>query len=67
MRCRPAETIGIKDEFVAYAFNAAVVRWGTAFDAAIADSVTGAKTQSEAEKRQQSAIRRWIPSTRKYR
>jgi hypothetical protein len=51
----------------AYAIDAAVVRWGTAFDAAVKGAAAGAKNQNEAETKAQTVIRRWVPSTRKYR
>ena len=66
MRCKPSEVIGIMDPFIAYAFNSAVILWGTSFDAAIEEAVRGAKTHQEAENRQGTTIRRWIPSTRRY-
>jgi hypothetical protein len=66
MRVPPSEVISIKDEFVAYAFNSAVILWGTAFDAAVQDAVNGAKSQEQAEAKQRQVVRRWIPSTRQY-
>ena len=67
MHLSPAEILKISDEFVAYAFNSAVVLWGTSFDAALEEAVHGAKTQEQAENKQASAVRRWIPSTKRYR
>lgn len=66
MRCKPSDVIGIKDDFIAYAFNSAVVLWGSNFDAALEEAVRGAKTQQEAESKQRTTVRRWIPSTRRY-
>lgn len=66
MRCKPSDVIGISDPFTAYAFNSAVVLWGTSFDAALEESVRGAKSEQEAESKQGTVIRRWIPSTRRY-
>jgi hypothetical protein len=51
----------------AYAIDAAVVRWGSAFSAAIKEATAEAKTQGEAERRASQTIRRWVPSSRKYR
>ena len=51
----------------AYAVDAAIVRWGTSFDAAIAASSDGAKNRAQAESKAQTVIRRWIPSARQYR
>lgn len=67
MRVPPSEVIRIKDEFVAYAFNSAVILWGTAFDAAVQDAVHEAKSQEQAEAKQRQVVRRWIPSTRQYK
>ena len=67
MKIPPAAVIGLKDEFIAYAFNSAVVLWGTSFDAAVEEAVRGANTPEQAEARQRQVVRRWIPSQRLYR
>ncbi len=54
------------DEFVSYAFDSAVTRWGMAFEAALADAGNGAKSTEKAEAARQRVIRRWLPSERKY-
>jgi hypothetical protein len=51
----------------AYALDAAVVRWGTAFDAAISEATRDAKNAKQAESQAMTVMRRWIPSTRQYR
>jgi hypothetical protein len=51
----------------AYAIDAAVVRWGTAFDAAVSAATDGSKSRAQADNKVQTVIRRWIPSSRKYR
>lgn len=51
----------------AYSLDAAVVRWGTAFDAAVHAGSAGAKNTNEAQRKADQVIRRWIPSTRQYR
>jgi hypothetical protein len=51
----------------AYAVDAAVVRWGTAFKAAIEAAGAEAKNKGEAERKTQTVIRRWLPSARQYR
>lgn len=66
MRCRPSEVYRLNDEFVAYAFDSAVARWGMAFDAAMADAANGAKDAEAGERARQRVIRRWLPSERKY-
>lgn len=50
-----------------YAINAAVVRWGTAFQAAVEEAGEGAKSRAEAERKVDSVVRKWVPSTRQYR
>jgi len=52
--------------FESYAFDSAVVRWGSAFDAALQDAVQGAKNEQGAEAARQRVIRRWLPSERRY-
>jgi hypothetical protein len=66
MSVRPSQVLSLKDEFVAYAFDSAVIRWGTAFEAALTEAGAGAKTPEEGERRQARAMRRWIPSSRQY-
>jgi hypothetical protein len=66
LRSRPSEVLGITDEFVAYALDSAVVLWGTAFDAALQESVGSAKDHEAALRAQQKVMRRWLPETRKY-
>lgn len=61
-----SEIVGLEG-IEAYALDAAVVRWGTAFQSAIESASQGAKNQSEANNKTQTVIRRWIPSMRRYR
>jgi hypothetical protein len=61
-----SEIVGI-DGLEGYAINAAVVRWGTAFQAAIEQAGADSKTTSEAERKVSTMVRRWIPSQRVYR
>jgi len=51
----------------AYAIDAAVVRWGTAFKNAVESAGADAKNRQEAERKVQTVIRKWLPSTRQYR
>lgn len=62
---RPSALLGLNG-LEAYALDAAVVRWGTAFDAAIAEASQDAKDAGKAEAAVQRVIRRWIPSQRSY-
>lgn len=66
MRCRPSEVYKMTDEFVAYAFDSAVTRWGMAFESAITEATNGARDADKAEAARQRVIRRWLPSERKY-
>jgi hypothetical protein len=61
-----SETIGLTG-IEAYALDSAVVRWGTSFEAAIQAATADAKSRDEAERRAGQVMRRWVPSTRKYR
>jgi hypothetical protein len=64
---RPYSQIVGLDGIEGYALDAAVVRWGTAFQAAIEGAGADAKTRAEAERKTQTTIRRWLPSQRVYR
>lgn len=67
MKCRPSAVFGIEPgSFEAYAFDSAVVRWGTAFEAALADASHGAKNDQAAEAARERVLRRWLPSERRY-
>ena len=67
MRCRPSEVYGLESgSFEAYAFDSAVVRWGTALEAALSDAANGAKDSQAAEAARQRVLRRWLPSERRY-
>jgi len=67
MHCRPSAVYGlVPGSFEAYAFDSAVVRWGTAFEAALSDAGTEAKTTQAAEAARQRVLRRWLPSERRY-
>jgi len=67
MHCRPSAVYGIEvGSLEAYAFDSAVVRWGTAFEAALSDAAQGAKTEQAAEGARQRVLRRWLPSQRRY-
>ncbi len=61
-----SEIVGLQG-LEGYAVDAAVVRWGTAFQAAIEHASSDAKTKTEAERKVQTVVRRWIPSQRQYR
>jgi hypothetical protein len=52
--------------FKAYAFDSAVVRWGTSFEAALSDASHGAKDADAAASARQRVVRRWLPSERRY-
>lgn len=66
MRCRPSEVYKMTDDFVSYAFDSAVTRWGMAFEAALAEASNSAKDADRAATARQRVIRRWLPSERKY-
>lgn len=64
---RPYSQIMELDGIEAYAVDAAIVRWGTAFQAALEAATADAKSRNEAESKSHSVLRRWVPSTRRYR
>lgn len=67
MNCRPSQVFGMEaGSFEAYALDSAVVRWGRAFEAALADAAQGAKNDQAALMARQRVIRRWLPSQRRY-
>jgi hypothetical protein len=61
-----SELVGMQG-LEAYALDAAVVRWGTAFQAALEGATADAKTRAEAERKAGTMVRRWLPSQRVYR
>jgi hypothetical protein len=67
MKCSPSSVYGIEaGSLEAYAFDSAVVLWGTSFDAALSEAVHGAKTQEAASMAHGRVLRRWVPSARQY-
>lgn len=64
---QPYSTIVGLQGLEAYALDTAVVRWGTAFQAAIEAATTDAKNRNEAESKANGVVRRWVPSQRRYR
>jgi hypothetical protein len=67
MSCRPSAVYGLEPgSFEAYAFDSAVVRWGTAFEAALSDAGKDAKDAKGAEAARRRVLRRWLPSERVY-
>lgn len=67
MHCRPSHLFGYEG-VRAYYFDAAVVRWGTEFQAAIEEAGAKAKTSQAAERAQGAVLRRWLgPAPGMYR
>ena len=67
MRCRPSAVYGLEPgSLEAYALDSAVVRWGTAFQAALSEATQEAKTEKAIATARQRVIRRWLPSERRY-
>lgn len=67
LKVPPSEVYGIEaGSLEAYAMNAAVVRWGTAYDAAVAYATQDAKDNNAARAAADRVTRRWIPETRRY-
>jgi hypothetical protein len=67
MNCRPSQVYGLEEgSFEAYALDSAVVRFGSAFEAAVSDATNGAKNPEAAEAARHRVLRRWLPSERRY-
>ena len=62
-KCRPSAVYHMEvGSFEAYAFDAAVTRWGMAFEAALSEC----QGEKNPEAAQRTVIRRWLPSQRQY-
>lgn len=61
-----SQTVGLTG-LEGYAIDGAVVRWGTAFQGAIEDATADSKSRQQAEQKADSVLRKWVPSTRRYR
>jgi hypothetical protein len=60
---RPSAVYQIEERYgsyAAYCFDAAVVAWGTAFDAAVENSSSEAKSKDAARLAQHRVIRSWL-------
>lgn len=66
LKCRPSDVLGLTEPIERYAFDSAVVLWGSAFDAAVEGAARDAKTQQEAENKINGVVRRWLPKQRQY-
>lgn len=63
MHCRPSQVLDLARTHGAYAvycFDSAVVRWGTAFDAAISEAAEKAKNPQAGVAAQMRVLRRWV-------
>lgn len=63
MSTRPSAVYGVKERFGTYAeycFDAAVIAWGTAFDGALEEAGSNAKTTEAARAAQGRVLRRWL-------
>lgn len=63
---QPSTAFSIADPFVAYAVDAAVARWGMAFEAAMQEAGKDKKDPQAQERARATVLRRWLPSERRY-
>lgn len=59
MHCRPSTVYGLAG-VRAWSFDNAVVRWGTAFEAAMQEATQNAKDAAQARRKQHSVLTRWL-------
>jgi hypothetical protein len=67
LRCRPSEVYGIQSPLAAYCFDSAVTRWGSALEADLQAAGDGEKDGKKAQRARERVLRRYVPSTARYR
>jgi hypothetical protein len=65
--CRPSEVYGIEHALRAYCFDSAVTSWGMALDAELDAAGKDAKDAHTAQRARDRVLRKWVPSTARYR
>lgn len=63
MGTRPSQVYRVAERhgtYAAYCFDAAVISWGSAFDNALEQAGSNAKTTQAAERAQGTVLRRWL-------
>lgn len=63
MACRPSAIYGVEAEhgkYAAYCFDSAVIAWGSAFDNALQEAGSNAKTAQAGQAAQGRVLRRWV-------
>lgn len=64
MRCRPSAVYRIEERYgayPAYCFDSSVIMWGTAFENAMQEAGSKAKTDQAAAAAQGRVLRQWVP------
>lgn len=67
LKCRPSEVYGITSPLTAYCFDSAVTSWGMALDNELEAAGAEAKDGKTAQRARDRVLRRWVPSTARYR
>lgn len=67
LSCRPSAVYGIQNPLTAYYFDSAVTRWGQALEADLQAASEGAKDARAAQRAQDRVLRRYVPSTARFR
>lgn len=63
MGARPSHVYRVEQRhgtYAAYCFDAAVISWGSAFENALEQAGSNAKTTQAAERAQATVLRRWL-------
>lgn len=65
--CRPSAVYGMQNALTAYCFDSAVTRWGLALEADLQAATAEAKDSKAAQRAQERVLRRYVPTTARYR
>lgn len=65
--CRPSQVYSIQSPLAAYCFDSAVTRWGNALEADLRRAGDEEKDSKKALRAQERVMRRYVPSTARYR
>lgn len=60
LNCRPSALLGIKNDYVAFCLDEAIVEFGTALDNALDKGTEGAKNRRQAEGRAKHILEKWL-------
>lgn len=60
LHCRPSDLLGIKNDYVAFCVDEAIVEFGTALENAIDKATQNAKNNRAAEGRAKHVLEKWL-------